>query len=55
MIDTKLLNVESQLYVKGSLWICHTCKSYVKRNKMPKISTMNSLKIFDRPDSKIYS
>ena len=40
----------SELYVKSKFWICHTCLSYLKNNKIPRQSSMNSLTVYDRPD-----
>ena len=37
MIDAKLLNAESQLYVKSSFWICHTCKSWEEKQNAQNI------------------
>ena len=48
-LDMKYVHSESNFLVKGSFWMCHTCKLYIKRNKMPKISTLNALQIYDRP------
>jgi hypothetical protein len=48
-LNLKLVNSDSQFVVKNSLWLCHTCKVYLKRKKMPKISQMNALEIFERP------
>ena len=49
VVNMKLMNTESKLFVKDSFWTCITCKSYIARKKMPKISSMNALQIFDRP------
>jgi hypothetical protein len=48
-VDMKFVHEESHFFVKGSFWMCHTCKRYIKRNKMPKISIMNALQIYERP------
>ena len=48
-IDTTFLKENPNLFSKGSLWICHTCNLYIIKEKVPKISTMNSLKIYNRP------
>jgi hypothetical protein len=48
-VDMKFVHINSIFFVKGSFWICHTCKLYIRRNKMPKISKMNALHIYDRP------
>ena len=37
--------------VQGRQYICHTCKNYLKRGKMPPMSTRNGLDIVDLKDS----
>ena len=37
--------------VQGKQYICHTCKNYLKRGKMPPMSTRNGLDIVDLKDS----
>ena len=37
--------------VQGKQYICHTCKNYLKRGKMPPMSTKNGLDIVDLKDS----
>ena len=49
-INLKLLNNDSKFWVKDSIWICHTCLSYIGRNSLPKMSSRNSLQVYDRPD-----
>ena len=49
-INYGLINKESILWIKNSFWICHTCQSYIKQNKLPNISSKNALQVYDRPD-----
>jgi hypothetical protein len=49
-VQASLVEKHSTFTTKGSLWICHNCNLYIRRNKMPKISCNNSLQIYDRPD-----
>ena len=49
-VDPNIMKTNTIFAVKGQLWICSTCLSYIKRNKLPKLSAMNSLKVFDRPE-----
>ena len=37
--------------VQGKQYICHTCKNYLKRGKMPPMSTRNGLDIVDLKDN----
>jgi hypothetical protein len=48
-VDEKKM-LSSAFYVKSNYWICHTCLSYLKNNKIPKQSSMNSLNVYDRPE-----
>ena len=34
---------------RDSYWICHNCLLYISKNKMPKIASENSLRVYDRP------
>ena len=44
-IDESLLENGSAFLVKEKFWICHTCLSSIKKNSLPKMSSMNSLQI----------
>ena len=48
-IDIVFIEKNHKLYIKGSFWLCHSCNLYITKNKIPKISSMNSLKVYDRP------
>ena len=50
VVDGDVLLEGSIFKTKGSFFICHNCKLYICRNKMPKISSKNALQIYDRPD-----
>ena len=49
-INFDLLGNKSKFLVKNAFWICHTCVSYISRNRLPKISSTNALQVYDRPD-----
>jgi hypothetical protein len=49
-VDQSNLMHDSLFKTKGTFWICHNCYLYITRNKMPKISSKNSLEIYDRPE-----
>ena len=49
-IHHTLLSKDSKFWIKNSLWICHTCLSYIGRNSLPKMSSRNALQVHDRPD-----
>ena len=48
-VDKSVMS-SSKFYIKSSFWICHTCFSYIKNNRVPKQSSMNSLHVYERPD-----
>ena len=41
---------DSEFWIKNSFWLCLCCKNYLKRDKMPKLSSKNALSISERPD-----
>jgi hypothetical protein len=43
-------NLFTNFYIKNSYWICHTCLKYISRNSLPKMSSENSLQVFNYPD-----
>ena len=43
-------NLFTNFYIKNSYWICHTCLKYISRNRLPKMSSENSLQVFNYPD-----
>ena len=49
-VDLSMLSTSSKFYIKSSYWICKTCMDYIRRNSLPKVSSMNAMHVYDRPD-----
>ena len=49
-VNLSLLSTSSKFYIKSSYWICKTCMDYIRRNSLPKVSSMNAMHVYDRPD-----
>ena len=51
LLERCVQSVSESDSVQGKQYICHTCKNYLKRGKMPPMSTKNGLDIVDLKDS----
>ena len=49
-IQEETLQAKSKFFVQGQHWICSTCQSYIKKEKLPKLCSQNSLQVYDRPE-----
>ena len=49
-INYDLMGNKSKFYAKNSFWICHTCLSYIKRNRLPTMSSKNALEVYHIPE-----
>ena len=51
LLEKCVQSISESNSVQGKQYICHTCKNYLKRGKMPPMSTRNGLDIVDLKDS----